>query len=452
MIATNSPEKPLDATGVTDATSDETAAIYRKVAWKLLPLLFVCYFFNYLDRTNIGIAQLQMKVDLGFSDASYGLGAGLVYLGFILFEVPSTIMMNRIGAKRTLLRIMVGWGAVTCLTSLIRSPTEFYVARILLGIAEAGFIPGILLYLSYWFPVQRRARITAAFLTAIPTSGILGNPLSGFIMQHFSGVFGVHGWQWLFLIEGLPSILLGIIAWLMLTDRPQLASWLTPRQQAIIVGALDRERRHKAERAHQSLLSALKDPRVWAISYVLFSSLMISNTLTFWSPTIIQRSGISKVANVGVLATIPPLMGVIAMLLVGRHSDRVMERRWHTVVPLVCAAIGLALLPVFHDATVLSIALLSLVAIGYYSSLPTLYSLPSTYMSGGGAAAGIAAMTTIGSIGSALAPSLLGVIRSLTGSFKLGFQIYAGIAVLGALTLLMCVPGRLLGESERPGD
>lgn len=447
MLTPSLTDKPLDSMS---ASVSETTATYRKVAWRLLPLLFICYFFNYLDRTNIGIAQLQMKVDLGFSDAAYGLGAGLVYIGFIFFEVPSTILLNRIGARRTLLRIMVGWGTVTCLTSLVTSPFEFYIARILLGIAEAGFIPGILLYLSYWFPVQRRARITAAFLVAIPTSGILGSPLSGYIMQHASGLFGVHGWQWLFFIEGFPSILLGVIAWIYLTDRPEDALWLSDRERRIVIEALAIEHRHKAGRAHDSFFSVLRDPRMWAISYVLFASFMVANTLTFWSPTIIQHSGITKVVNVGVLAAIPPLMGVIAMLLVGRHSDHAMERRWHTVVPLICAATGLVLLPVFRDAPVLSILLLSLIATGHYASLPTMYSLPSTYMSGGGTPAGIATMTAIGSIGGALAPSLLGLIRSVTGSFNLGFQIYACIVVLGAVTLLRFVPGRLLGETEKP--
>lgn len=428
----------------------EKNAVYRKVTSRLLPLLFICYFFNYLDRTNIGVAQLQMKADLGFSDAAYGLGAGLVYIGFIFFEVPSTVMLHRVGARRTLFRIMVGWGAVTCLTSLIKSPTEFYVARLLLGVAEAGFIPGILLYLSYWFPVQRRARITAIFLVAIPTSGVIGNPISGLILQHFSGGWGMHGWQWLFVLEGIPSIGLGIVALYLLADRPATAAWLTPREREILIDALSEEHRHKAARAHGSFLSIVRDSRIWAISGVLFSSLLIANTLTFWSPTIIAHAGISDIAKVGVLAAVPPLLGVVGMLLVGWNSDRVMERRWHTTIPMGCAATGLALLAVFQDVASLSVLLLSLVALGYYASLPTLYSLPSTYMSGGGAPAGIAVMTTVGSIGSALAPSLLGLIRNLTGSFNLGFQVYAGIAFLGSLVLLCLVPGHLLGETERP--
>ncbi|SOE87540.1 D-galactonate transporter [Burkholderia sp. YR290] len=432
------------------ASVEETRAAYRKVAWHVLPFLFVCYFFNYLDRTNIGIAQLQLRTDLGFSDAAYGLGAGLFYIGFVLFEIPSTLMLDRTGVRKTLLRIMVGWGLVTCVTSLIRTPAQFYIARVLLGCAEAGFLPGIVLYLSYWFPVQRRARITAAFFVAIPTSGILGSPVSGWILQNFSNAMGLHGWQWLFILEGLPSVLLGLLAWFALTDRPQGAKWLTARERDIVIGALEAEHRAKADRRHESLGSVLRDPRVWIISYVLFASFMVANTLTFWSPTIIHNSGITHVVNVGVLAAIPPLMGIIAMLLVGRHSDHRMERRWHTVVPMLCAATGLALLPVFRNDPVLSIMLLSLVATGHYSSLPTIYSLPSTYMAGGGAAGGIAAITTLGSIGGAIAPSLLGLIRTMTGSFSLGFQIYAGIVALGALTLLFFMPGRLLGEGAKP--
>jgi ACS family phthalate transporter-like MFS transporter len=435
---------------IASASVEETRLAYRKVAFRILPLLFVCYFFNYLDRTNIGIAQLQLKTDLGLSNAAYGLGAGLFYIGFILFEVPSTLMLDRSGVRKTLLRIMVGWGLVTCLTSLIRSPGQFYVARVLLGCAEAGFLPGIVLYLSYWFPVQRRARITAAFFVAIPTSGILGSPLSGWILEHFSAAGGMQGWQWLFILEGLPSAILGVVAFFALTDRPQQAGWLSVRERQIVISTLAAEHREKSDRSHESLMSVLRDPRVWVISYVLFASFMVANTLTFWSPTIIQSSGIAHIVNVGILSAIPPFMGIVAMLIVGRHSDHKMERRWHTAVPMLCAATGLALLPVFRHNPVLSIALLSLVATGHYSSLPTIYSLPSTYMSGGGAAGGIAVITTIGSVGGAIAPSLLGLIRDLTGSFALGFQIYAAIIALGALTLLFVVPGRLLGEQARP--
>lgn len=431
-------------------TTSAFAAAFRKVEWRVLPILFVCYFFNYLDRTNVGIAQLQMKDDLGFTAATYGLGAGLVYIGFLFFEVPSTVWLHKTGARRTLMRIMLLWGLITCLTSLIRIPEHFYIARIALGAAEAGFVPGVLLYLSYWFPVQRRARITAIFLIAIPVSGVLGSPASGWILNQFSGVGGVAGWQWLFILEGLPTMLLGVTAYFALTDRPADATWLTAQERAIVIDTLAGENERKASRSHASFLTVLRDPKVWFITYVLFASFLVANTLTFWSPTIIHNSGIRDTAMVGLLAALPPLCGIVAMILVGRSSDRRMERRWHTAIPMLCAATGLALLPIFKDVPGLSVLLLAMVAAGHYSSLPTMYSLPSTYMSGGGAPSGIATMHSVGSMGGLIAPSLLGFINGTTGSFSLGFQIYAGIVVLAAVTLLLLVPGHLLGEDERP--
>lgn len=446
-MSTGTLDTPLIANTSSDA---DTRSTYKTIAFRLLPVLFICYFFNYLDRTNIGIAQLQLKSDLGFSDAAYGLGAGLFYVGFILFEIPSTLMLDKLGARKTLLRIMVCWGLVTCLTAFMRTPAEFYIARILLGCAEAGFLPGIVLYLSYWFPAQRRGRITAMFFIAIPMSGIFGSPLSGWIMQNFQAYMGMHGWQWMFILEGLPSIIMGVVAYSLLADRPEKAKWLTPSQKAIVADALSAEHRNKSDRSHSSLWSVLRDPRVYVISYVMFASFICANTLTFWTPTIIRNSGIAEILNVGFLAAIPPFMGIIGMLIVGWHSDRKMERRLHTVVPVLCAAIGLALLPEFRNDPIMSIVLLSMVATGHYSSLPTIFSMPSSYMTGGGAAAGIALITTLGSIGGAVAPSLLGLIKDLSGSFDLGFQIYAGVITLGALMLMVFVPGKLLGEKARP--
>jgi ACS family phthalate transporter-like MFS transporter len=349
-----SPSVP-SSTDIAGSSADarRERAIYRKIAWRILPLLVFCYILNYLDRINIGIAQLQFKSDLGFSDAAYGLGAGLLFVGYVLFEIPSNLLLDRIGVRKTFLRIMVAWGVLSTMTMFVRTPMQFYIVRFLIGVAEAGFTPGIFLYLSYWFPARRRARMTSIFYLSIPIAAIVGTPLSGWIMHAFGGDLGLRGWQWLFMLEGLPSVLFGVIVYFALSDRPQQAAWLDASEQAFVLAQLAADDAQKTRRvAHQAKASALRviarDPRVFCAGFTFACSFSLGNTLAFWAPVVIRNSGIAQVANIGVLAAIPALVGIVVMLAVGRHSDRTLERRWHAALALFAAAGALALLPHFR--------------------------------------------------------------------------------------------------------
>lgn len=442
----------LSAPGQPRAAAATAAdAVYRKVAWRLMPFILLCYVANYIDRTNVGIAQLHLCTDLGFSEQVYGVGVGLFFVGFILFEVPSNVLLDRIGARRTLLRIMVGWGVVSAATMFVRTPMEFYVARILLGMAEAGFFPGILLYLTYWFPSARRTRMTALFFLGLPVSGIVGAPLSGWIMHAFADVGGLKGWQWLFLLEGIPSVLLGLAAFFVLKDRPADAGWLAADEKALIAADLAGEQAAKAATRHATagaLLQALRDPRVYVLGLVGCGTYTLANAVSFWSPLIISASGVEDVLNVGLLSGIPPLVGVVAMLIVGWHSDRTLERRWHAACSEFVAAGALVALSMTIGAPHLTVALIAVMTAAHYCGLTVFWSVPSVYLSERTKAAGIAVVTAMGSTAAALAPAMLGSIRVHTGSLGLGLQISAGTVALAGIVLLVGIPARVLREAR----
>lgn len=419
---------------MTGDVSDET---YSKVSWRLVPFLLVCYVFNYIDRINIGIAQLQFKQDLGFSDAVYGLGAGLFFVGFLLFEVPSNLVLARVGARKTLFRIMILWGLVSAGTMFVRTPAEFYAARLLLGAAEAGFFPGVILYLTYWYPTERRARITSRFLLALPIAGTIGSPVSGFLMSALEGVLDYRGWQWLLLVEGLPSVALGILAYFYLDDGPATASWLTAAEKKHVVETLAAEASRKGGSRGHGLAHALRDPRVYIAGAVSFASYSLANTIAFWSPSVIQSAGVADVRSVGVLSAIPFLVGALAMLVVSSHSDRTLERRWHAAVPLAVAASSVSMLPWFSGSPAISVALLALTSAGHYAALAVFWTIPSDYLSRSEAAGGIAMMSTIGALGGAIAPILLGSVKTMTGNLHYGLYVIAGMAALGSIILLV---------------
>ncbi len=423
-------------------------ATYRKVAWRLMPLILLCYVANYIDRTNVGIAQIHLRTDLGFTEQVYGIGVGLFFVGFILFEVPSNMLLDRIGARRTLLRIMVAWGTVSTLTMFVRTPWEFYAARIMLGAAEAGFFPGILLYLTYWFPSARRTRMTALFFLGLPLSGIIGAPLSGWIMSSFGGAGGLKSWQWLFLLEGISSILLGVVAFLVLKDRPADAAWLTADEKAAIAADLAGEQAAKGHATGSALLQALRDPRVYVLGLVGCGTYTLANAVSFWSPLIINASGVKNVLDVGLLSAIAPLVGVLAMLVVGWNSDRTLERRWHAACSEFVAAGALVALSFTIGQPFLTVALISVMTAAHYCGLTVFWSVPSVYLSDRAKAGGIAVVTAIGSLAAALTPALLGWIRVQTGSLSLGLQISAGIITLAGVVLLVGIPARVLREKS----
>jgi len=425
---------------------------YKKVAWRIMPLIMLCYIANYIDRTNVGIAQIHMRTDLDFSDEVYGIGVGLFFVGFILFEVPSNLLLARIGARRTLLRIMVGWGLMTSLTMFVRTPYEFYGARILLGMAEAGFFPGVLLYLTYWFPSTRRTKITALFFLGLPISGIVGSPLSGWIMRTFDDALGFQSWQWLFLLEGIPAVLLGFAAFFWLQDRPADAAWLTKEERAVIEADLADERRQKqqGEREHASgLRKALSDPRVYILGLIGCGTYTLANAVSFWSPLLINASGVKEVLDIGLLAGLPPIVGIVVMILVGIHSDKTLERRWHAAVCELIGAGALVALSFSIGQPVLTMVFIAVMTAAHYSGLTVFWSIPSVYLSDEAKASGIAISTAMGSVAAAATPMMLGYIRSATGSLSLGLQISAAIIAIASLILLIGIPASALRERHR---
>jgi ACS family phthalate transporter-like MFS transporter len=433
-----------------DATVPEST--YRTISRRILPLLFLCYIINYIDRVNIGIAQIQFKADLHFSDLVYGIGAGLFFVGFLVFEVPSNLLLAKLGARKTLLRIMVTWGAVSSATMFVRTPTEFYIARMLLGVAEAGFFPGIILYLSFWFPAERRARVTALSFISIPVATMIGAPLSGWIMHSFHMAHGLAGWQWMFLLEGLPAIVLGIVVYFQLEDRPEDAAWLTVAEKSNLVALLAAERRERAGhghgQGHGGMLSALGDWRVYIAGLVSFCAYVLASTIAFFAPMVIQATGVHDALIVGLLATIPAVAGIVAMILVSRHSDHVRERRWHAAVPLMLAAGGLIALPFVRGDLTLSVALLAVATAGHLSSLSVFWTIPSSYLSSRSAAAGIALVSSIGSLGGLAGPSMIGYVKSVSGSLTLGIQIAGCVVLVGTIVLLIGIPARLLANGK----
>ncbi|WP_020501632.1 MFS transporter [Sciscionella marina] len=424
------------------------AALYRKVAWRVMPLLLACYVVSFVDRTNVGIAQVRLKADLGFSEGVYGLAVGLFFVGFIIFEVPSNMLLARIGARKTLVRIMISWGVVTALTALATTPELFYGARFLLGVAEAGFFPGALYYLAQWFPSARRTRMTALFFLGVPLSGILGPPVSGWVMHTFGGALGLHDWQWLFVVEAVPPVLLGVLVLVFFRDKPAEAGWLSEAQRRAIALdlAADQERKGAGSK-HSGLLRALRDPRVYVLGLVSCGCYTLANAVSFWTPLIINSSGVGDVLDIGLLAAIPPILGMVVMLLFGRHSDRTLERRWHAAGAEFFAAACLVGLSFADGNPYLVIVLLTLMTAAHYCGLTVFYSIPSIYLSGPGAASGIAMVTTMGSFAAATSPALLGWIRTTTGTLDLGLQISAAVVVLGGVLLLLGIPARALREA-----
>ena len=441
-LSIDSPPASLGTGATVDAFE---RAVYRKVALRILPLLVFGYILNYLDRINIGIAQIQFKSDLGLSDAAYGFGAGLLFVGYVVFEIPSNLMLDRIGVRKTFLRIMVAWGILSTMTMFVRTPMQFYLVRFLIGVAEAGFTPGIFLYLSYWFPARRRARMTSIFYLSIPLAATLGTPLSGWIMHAFQGQLGLHGWQWLFLLEGMPSAVFGVVLFFVLSDRPDTAPWLASAERAFILADLDRDESHKTRRSkHAPFRAILSDPRVFCAGFTFACSFSLGNTLAFWAPVVIRNSGVAQVVNVGVLAGIPAFIGTIVMLLVGRHSDRTLERCWHAAIALVCAAVALAMLPLFHSNTVVAIVLLAVASAGHYSCLSVFWSIPPTYLTRETAAGGIAVINVIGSLGGALSTAALGWMSHGAAGFGSGLVVLGAIIGCGAVVLLVAFPARTI--------
>ena len=421
--------------------STDTDNLYKRVAWKILPLLFVSYIVAYLDRVNIGFAALRMQQDLSFSDAVYGLGAGIFFAGYVLFEVPSNLLLTKIGARKTIMRIMICWGLVSSAMMFVQTPMQFYIARFLLGAFEAGFFPGIILYLTYWFPARMRGGIIAIFMSAIAIAGVVGGPLSGWIMSHMEGVNGWHGWQWMFLIEGLPAVVLGIVAGLMLIDGPSKASWLSDRERTQITEDIksptDQSGRH-------SMKDAIRDPRIYALAAVYFAVASGIYVLGFWLPGMVKGYGIADPFHIGLLTAIPYLASTIGMIVISRHSDATGERRWHLATCMVISATALVASTFFTTNLIIGLACLTVAAVGVFAAMPVFWTIPTRYLSGTAAAGGIALINSLALIGGFVSPTVIGAIKAQTGSTDIGLYVFAGVLIAGAALLLLAMPARLI--------
>ena len=415
-------------------TSELEQQTLRKISWRIVPFIMLLYFVSFIDRVNIGFASLTMNNDLGFSSAVFGFGAGIFFLGYFLFEVPSNIILDRVGARLWIARVMITWGIISVAFAFIKGETSFYALRFLLGVAEAGFFPGIILYLSYWFPTQRRAQVVSFFMAAAPISTVLGSPLSGALLE-MDGIAGLKGWQWMFILEGVPAVLLGLVVLVYLTDRPEKATWLANDEREWLVNTMNAEHAAKATKAHHSIWRGLADLRVLALSLIYFGTSAGLYTLGIWAPQIIKQFALSTM-QVGLLNAVPPTVAIFAMILWARHSDRTGERTWHVVIACIVAAIGLALAGVAGSVVAVVLAL-SLVNVGISSAKPPLWSMPTMFLSGSAAAAGIATINAIGNLGGFVGPSVIGWIKEATGSFLGGLYVVAGLLCLSAILTLV---------------
>lgn len=409
------------------------AGVYAKVAWRLIPFLFFCYLCAYLDRINVSFAKLQMLQDLGMSDAVYGLGAGIFFVGYLMFEVPSNLILLKVGARRWIARIMVTWGVISAAMMFVSTPTQFYVVRFLLGVAEAGFFPAILLYLTYWFPAGRRSKVTALFMTGIPMSGVIGGPLSGWIMHSMSGAHGIAGWQWLFLLEGIPTVIVGIVAFFYLDDKVSDARWLRDDEKALIEADLQAESGH--HKLH-SLRDGLASPRVLLLSAIYFFFTMGLYGVSFWLPSLVKASGVSGTLNIGLLSAVPYAAAAVTMVLVGRSSDRYGERRWHLAVPGVVGAIALCASVVYAHQTVLAMIALTIGTMGVITTISQFWTVSPAVLQGTAAAGGIALANSVGSISGVVSPYVIGFLQTSTGSTGSGVVGIAVSMVLGSLLTL----------------
>ena len=423
------------APGAAVPERDFVEQTYTKVFWRLVPFLMLCYVIAYLDRVNVGFAKLQMSQELQFSETVYGLGAGLFFIGYFLFEVPSNVILHRVGARVWIARIMITWGVISGAFMFVNSATSFYIMRFLLGLAEAGFYPGVILYVTSWFPSHRRARVIAVFMSAIPVSGIFGNPLSGWIMDAFNGAHGLSGWQWMFLIEAVPAILVGAAVFLYLDNKPADAAWLSDAEKAVIERDVAAEHAGKTESPH-SIATVFRNGRVWFMSLIYFAFVTGQYGLTFWMPTIVKASGIQGNLNIGLVSAIPFLFAVFVMILLGRSADRMRERRWHLIVPALLGAVGFVV-AAGTGSTVVAIAALSVAAGGVLTCAPLFWSLPTAFLAGTGAAAGIALINSVGNLAGFASPYVIGALRDATGSTAAGMYALAVMLVVGSVCVFV---------------
>jgi sugar phosphate permease len=409
--------------------SEETA-LYRKVAWRLIPLLFACYILAYLDRVNVGFAKLAMQQEDWFSDAVYATGAGIFFLGYFFFEVPGNLLLHRVGARLWIARIMIGWGIVSALMAYSHSAVSFYTLRFLLGVAEAGFFPGIILYLTYWFPQAQRARMVALFMTAIAVAGVIGGPLSGWLLSVTDGWHGLRSWQWLFILEGIPTVLLGCAVPFLLTDRPAQATWLTEAERQWLIHRLESEEAAKVAsgNGHPQWKDAFRSPMVWMCCAIYFGIVVGLYGVSFWLPQIIKDTLTKQDWMVGLYSAVPWGVAAVGMVLVGRHSDRTGERRWHVGIGCFVAAFAFSLSGLPGLSPWLVLALMSVAITGVMSAIACFWALPTSILAGTAAAAGIAWINSVGNLAGYLSPEMMNALKA---------RYSMSVALLGMASLLL---------------
>jgi ACS family tartrate transporter-like MFS transporter len=405
------------------------AVVIKKIAWRILPLVIIGYCIAYIDRTNVAVAALTMNKDLGFSASVYGMGAGVFFVGYFIFEVPSNVILERVGARLWIARIMFTWGIFSALCAFVSGPVSFGVVRFLLGAAEAGFFPGMILYFTYWFPDRYRGRMIAGLFLAQPIANALGNAVSGVILQ-LDGVLGLHGWQWVFVIEALPAIILSIAVLRVMIDRPSLATWLEPNERQWLEAELEGERRKIEGRERLTLWKALADARVFTLAMIYLTTGTSSYGTTFFMPQIVKGLGLSNLMT-GFVSAIPYLVGMVGLVLWGWSSDRSNERRWHLIAALVIACIGLAAAGML-GSSYLAVAAMSVAMVGTYGSRSVFWTLPSLFLSGTAAAGGIALVNSIGNLGGYIGPTVVGWIKDATNSFEMALYFLAACSLASA--------------------
>jgi D-galactonate transporter len=416
------------------AKSELETSTIRAISWRLIPFLVLAYFLSYLDRVNLGFAALTMNKELNFSPTVFSWGAGIFFIGYFLFEVPSNLALEKFGASRWIARIMVTWGIISALMALVSGVWSFYGVRFLLGVAEAGFFPGIILYLTYWYPAKYRARFLAAFAIAVPVSTVIGAPISGLLLG-LDGAMGLQGWQWLFIIEGVPSVLLGVVTWFYLTDRPVKADWLTAEQKAWLAAQLDSETAAKQAASHLTLGQALASPKVIALSLIYFGFVAALYGMQFWLPTIVKAFGFSN-AQTGFVIAVPYLFGTVAMILWARHSDATRERVMHVGAPLLLTAVALGICGYVTDPMT-TMVVLTVAAIGVFCTFGVFWTLPTAWLSGTAAAGAIALINSIGNLAGFAGPYLIGWVKESTGSTSTGLFVLAALPLIGGLLVFL---------------
>ena len=409
--------------------------VYAKVTRRIIPFLFLCYIFAYIDRVNVGFAKLQMQQDIGMSDAVYGIGAGIFFIGYFFFEVPCNIALQKIGAKYWLGPIMIIWGVVSGLTMFVTTAHQFYAVRFLLGLVESGFFPGVILYLTFWYTRKHRAKMVAAFMTAVPLSGIIGGPISGWLLERMSAVGGLHGWQWLYICEALPSIIAGIVTMVFLDDGPRKAKWLNPEEKALLMERLDQEEiNKKAEGAgHHSFVDAFRSVKVWLLCLIYFGFVMGNYGVSFWLPQIVKDTITKDPLQIGWLTAIPWAAAAVAMLIAGHHSDKTGERRWHVAITGIIGAAAFALSGFPHISGMLGLIALTVATAGIACAYSIFWSLPTAILSGTAASAGIAWINSVGNLAGYLSPYLVGKIRDTTHSMTLALLLLAFSSLVSAV-------------------